>query len=158
MSGAASPKHVTLRFEGREPDALHVRDCGVVVIDMSVTHPCCQSYVVQASRRSLAAASKREDHKIHVYQDWPPLRTENARLVPFVMEATGGIGDMANGYINDIAMKLAARPHALQEEVDVRESIMRELSVGLVIGNAMIMSEGRFMARRAHWNCLLSRS
>jgi hypothetical protein len=81
--------------------------CGHAV-DVSGTDPCAPSLVAAAARRTLSAASAREQTKIMQYG--PMVRAFGDQISPIVFETHGGLGDKAIEFVDKLSLHAATRP------------------------------------------------
>ncbi len=96
------------------PDLSVCFDSGVHTVDVSSTDPCAPSLVAAAARRTLSAASAREQTKIT--QCGPMLAAFGVQFSPFVFEKHGGLGDKAMEFVD----KLIAVRFSIPEKSWVR--------------------------------------
>jgi len=120
------------------PDLVVTFPNGVHTIDVSGTDPCAPSLVTSAARRTLSAASKREQTKNAAY----------ARLVtmfghqfsPFVFETHGGLGVQAMEFIDKLCLHASDRP-GFRVQGQFRYHLLSALSVIIQTANAQFVSD-----------------
>jgi hypothetical protein len=120
--------------------------------DVTVTDPCNESVVAEASKSAGAAARKAESKK---RSSWKDLATAaGADVVPLAFETTGFRGDALNKFLREMEASSAEGPS--------RHSLLVQLSVTMQKFNvAMVRMAGRQavgvrllrrrFARRPHW-------
>ena len=108
------------------PDLSVCFDSGVHTVDVSGTDPCAPSLVAAAARRTLSAASAREQTKITQYG--PMVAAFGVQFSPFVFETHGGLGDKAMEFVDKLSLHAAARPGA-SSRGNFRFHLLSSLSV-----------------------------
>jgi hypothetical protein len=105
------------------------------LIDVSVTHPGCASYVKAASLRCLSAAKLRANIKCSKYD--PMAHAQHSKFVPFVFESYGAIEDRTVRFLKLLAKEAAAYTRKSKGAFFARA--IATLSVGLQLGNACLI-------------------
>jgi len=131
----------------KRPDAQVHFPGGPVLVDVSVTHPSCKSYVTMASTTPLSAASKREHYK-HLKYDILAAE-EKSMFVAFVLESFGAFGREALKFIKRLVKIFSACLFSPGPKGYFRGRIFRALSVCLQKGNALIQLLGCRQARQS---------
>ena len=131
----------------RRPDIVLTVQGRVTLIDVAVATPCSAQYVRrQSDRVALVAASMFEDKKRRTYEATiQTLQLQQDALVPFVLEATGRLGQAATSFLE----RVQADPH-IRQEVDGKASIkflIALLRCSLLRGNAMAVDFHRRQSR-----------
>jgi hypothetical protein len=80
-----------------QPDATFLFPRTTLWTDVSVTFPCAQNYVAQASRTQRSAASTRESNKRGKYED--EAKRQNASFLPLVFETFGAHGKKMSEFV-----------------------------------------------------------
>ena len=156
LYGAHAVQLETVLGQGlRRPDIVLTVQGQVTLIDVAVATPCSAQYLSrQSDRVALAAATVFEAKKRRAYvATLQALQLQQDALVPFVLEATGRLGQAATSFLE----RVEADPH-VRQEVDGKASIkflIALLRCSLHRGNAMAVEFHRRQSRligRVEWN------
>jgi hypothetical protein len=123
----------------RRPDIVFTGMTETLYVDISVTHPCADTYVNRAATTAGSAALLREQTKHGRYDEWA--RARNARFSPFVVESFGAFGKSCETVFRFLAREAEARVGTPPTEF-ISEARTR-VSFALQRGNALVELEGR---------------
>ena len=110
-------------------DASLPRPHGRILLDISMTHPRCSSYVAVASRSPGAAAAKRDSDK---YRSHAGHQHPGHTFVPATVETYGYLGKPLTRYLNHLSQVAETRSTGGLTKGSFLASAFRELSVALV--------------------------
>jgi hypothetical protein len=128
--------------DGARGDILLALPSALTVADVSVIHPAAQTYRRAAAREAGSAAAERDRAKRSLYETADP---HGYAFCPISIETFGRLGKPAMELLNTLA-ETAADGGVLKETFVT--TALRELSVGLCRGNAVLYKRGlKTMAR-----------
>src|SRR6185503_3897081 len=119
------------RSDLRRPDIRLQGFYGVFLVDVTITHPSADSYVVSASRYHLYAADRRDTAKMNKYRDLAA--AEHAEFIPCALESYGAFGHGAERLLTVIARE--SQHFNQQSAAAFRSDATRRVAVALQVGN-----------------------
>ena len=128
-------------------DILLVLPDGLTVTDVSVVHPCASTYV-RAARVAGGAAVVRDAAKQAKYQTADP---SGYAFVPLSHESFGRMGQPAMKLLNTLAEVASANGRVVK--AGFVGNALRELSISLCRGNALMHRRGLGVLARVTGNC-----
>jgi hypothetical protein len=123
------------RAKALRPDLTVAGFNTVTMLDVSVTHPSAQSYVVAAAAKHGAAALLREQSKRAKYQAFA--RRNGCAFLPLVVETYGTFGKDATDFHRKLSED--ALIHSGADYKQFYDHLLSSLSVGLQMGNAHLI-------------------
>lgn len=116
-------------------------ETGLVVTDVSVVHPAAQTYVRAASQTDGAAAAARDQAKRLKYG--VGTQPTSHGFIPLTTETYGRLSQPAHSFLKTLATAAASSASAGAEVTTsaFKAGALRELSVALVRGNAIVYRE-----------------
>ena len=145
-----APEGKDMKEHAFRPDSIYTGIRGRFAIDVSVTHPCANSYVRAAAKTPLSAASRREQEKQNKAADWLQYQGGPAamRFYPFVLETHGAVSEQAERVLKVIAQQ-AAELHLVDDASFYVNQMATQLSITLQRSNAKCYAIGLLHARHA---------
>ena len=95
------PKHVFSSETGKRPDLQVVLASKVYLIDVTIVNPTAPSNL-RHSQKVLGQATAAEKIKLRKYEELSA--QQNCTFIPFVIEVYGGIGKMAQEFLNEVSV------------------------------------------------------
>jgi hypothetical protein len=108
-----------------------------IMVDISVINPCATSYVKKASKKSLAAATLRENSKEKRYTQ--VIKHNSSVFYPLIVETHGGFGRKLTAFLKMLVTD--ATDHHHLSETEARSWLHNAkctIAVALQVGNAMM--------------------
>jgi len=125
------------------PDMSSVGLRSTFFIDVSVTHPCCESFVLSAASLHLSAAELRAQQKRIKYGSFA--KRHGGVFVPFVFESYGSMAKQSSRFLRMLAKD--AESFCGRPESSFLADAAARLSVGLQLGNAILVQHASCLAR-----------
>ena len=126
--------------DGRRPDLELILRSLHALLDVMIVNPLCPTHLIASSKESLASVRGGEKIKTNKYKG--TASQHEAKFIPFVIESTGGLSDIAVSFLKQIL--LASRDNStLWEWEEVRKEVFCLIAIAIQKGNAMTMIAGR---------------
>jgi hypothetical protein len=124
-------------------DILLVLPDALTIADISVVHPAASTYVAGAAQTDGSAAAARDQLKRARYQTDDPAAYA---FTPLSVETYGRLGKPAMQFLNTLAH--SATNAGVRTKGDFVTNALRELSIGLCRGNAILYSRSLYVLAR----------
>ena len=108
------------------------------LIDVTIRDPCAPSKLSYSSKERLAAAARAERKKHDTYDSLA--KRLKAKVIPFVVESHGGIGQEATKFISDLLSRAAAMSTVWQPS-ELVHSIFWSVACAVQKWNARIIRD-----------------
>ena len=129
----------------RRPDLQMVVNNTHILTDIQITNPLCPTHVHGSAQQQLHAAQLSERTKTKKYEE--TAKQHDAKFVPFIMEATGGMSKSAKQIYEMII--LASRDNGTLWPHDIIARDFRgAIAIAVQRRNAMTMIAGRWSGNR----------
>ncbi len=114
-------------------------------IDVGIVHPPSRSYRTNAGSRPLAVVRQYEKRKVDKYRQ---MAIDNdAIFIPFILETTGGYGEVAVNTVRDVVTHAQMAETILMAK-DIHDEMMDRIAIVMQQGNAAATRQSRNAALR----------
>ena len=141
VGGVAAREPIDLHdSDGRRPDLELILRSLHALLDVMIVNPLCPTHLIASSKKSLASVRQGERIKTNKYKG--TAAQHEAKFIPFVIESTGGLSDIAVSLLKQII--LASRDNrTLWAWEEVSKECFCLVAIAIQKGNAMTMIAGR---------------
>ena len=122
----------------KRPDLQIVMNHKTYLLDVTIVHPTAPSNL-QHSQKLLGQAEAAEKIKMNKYNELS--QNQNCTFIPFAIETYGGLGNRAQGFLNELS--IFAIDHAvIRSRYDIVNGLRYAIACSVQRGNALIAAAG----------------